>query len=60
MALSHRRLIFFKSAMPSIIMLLPRETRKPSSPDAAAPAVASPSATRQATFLNGRSVQNHV
>ena len=52
---SHLPVIFFNSSMPSINMLLPRETMKPSTPAAIAAVLASASATRQAMFLNGTS-----
>ena len=55
MAFSHSRVRLFKSSMPSINMLLPRETMKPSTPAAIAAVLASASATRQAMFLNGTS-----
>ena len=55
MALSQRPAIALRSSMPSISRLLPRETSRPSKPAASAPPVASPSATRQAMFLNGSS-----
>ena len=52
---------FLNSAMPSIIMLLPRETIRPSNPHECAPATADDSATRQATFENGnRTVNSQV
>src|SRR5437867_4429514 len=60
-ACDHRPEIVLSSSIPSISRLLPRETRNPSRPAAIAPPVASPKATRQATFLNGTStVQSHV
>ena len=50
----------FNSSMPSISMLLPRETMKPTSPHAIAAAKDSPTSTRHATLPNGRiTVQNH-
>ena len=47
--------------MPSINMLLPRETISASKPQPAAAAKASPTSTRQATLPKGSSaVQNHA
>ena len=45
-AFSHRREMFFNSPMPSMIMLLPRETIKATNPQASAPATADESPTR--------------
>src|ERR1700733_8932975 len=60
MAFSHLSVIFFNSSMPSINMLLPRETMKPTRPHAIAAAQDSPTSTRHATFPNGKmAVQNH-
>ena len=55
MALSQCPTISRRSSIPSINRLLPRDTNSPSNPAASAPPNASPSATRQATFLNGTS-----
>src|SRR2546430_12419142 len=49
---------FRSSAMPSIIMLLPRETISPSKPHETAPATADDNATRQAIFENGNKTVN--
>ncbi len=46
--------MFFNSSMPSINMLLPRETMKPTSPHAIAAANDSPTSTRHATLPNGK------
>src|SRR5271154_4353603 len=59
MAFSHLRSMLFNSSMPSINMLLPRETMNPTSPHAIAAAKDSPSSTRQATLPMGTSVHNH-
>ena len=60
MALSQRPDIALRSSMPSMSMLLPRETSRPSKPAASAPPTASPKATLQATLPNGSNVHNHV
>src|SRR5580658_2264595 len=61
MAPSHLPVMFFNSSIPSINMLLPRETIKASTPQAMAAVLASASATRQAMFLKGtNTVQNQV
>ena len=53
MTVSHLRFISFNSAMPSMSMLLPRETMRPTRPHAIAAANDSPTSTRQATLPNG-------
>ena len=61
MALSHLPVMFCNSSIPSINMLLPRETIKASTPQAIAAVLASAKATRQAMFLKGtRTVQSQV
>src|ERR1700677_3994182 len=61
MAFSHLPVMFLSSSIPSINMLLPRETMKARTPQAILARVASPSHTRQAMFLNGtNAVHNHV
>jgi len=56
MALSHLPVMFFSSSIPSMSMLLPRETSSASRPHAMAPENACPTETRQAMFPNGSSV----
>src|SRR5580698_417275 len=59
MAVSHCFEMAFNSSMPSINMLLPRDTIMASSPQPMAAANDSPTSTRQATLPNGRmAVQN--
>ncbi|MNC91817.1 hypothetical protein D3C83_81400 [compost metagenome] len=60
MAASQRRLISFNPPMPSIIMLLPRDTSSASNPQLNAPANALPSATRHAMLLTGINVHSQV
>jgi hypothetical protein len=55
---SRRRSMFFRSGMPSMIMLLPREIIRASKPHEKAPATAEESATLQAMFENGISLVN--
>ena len=50
MVFSHLLAMFFSSSIPSMSMLLPRETMRATRPQARAAAVASPTSTRQATF----------
>ena len=50
--------MFFNSSMPSISMLLPRETMKPTSPHAIAAARDSPTSTRHATLPKGTTVHS--
>ena len=52
---SHLPVIFFNSSMPSINMLLPRDTMRETIAQPMAAVLASASATRQAMFLNGTS-----
>src|SRR5665213_1242458 len=60
MMFSHLLLKVFNSSMPSISMLLPRDTMKPTSPHAIAAAQDSPTSTRHATLPIGSiHVQNH-
>src|SRR5882724_1525716 len=60
MTFSHLRLMSFNSSMPSINMLPPRDTMKPTSPHAIAAAKDSPTSTRHATLPHGKiHVQNH-
>src|SRR5476649_1281445 len=60
MTFSHLRLKVFNSSMPSIKMLLPRETMKPTSPHAIAAAQDSPTSTRHVTLPNGKiTVHSH-
>ncbi len=59
-AFSHLPPMALSSSIPSTSKLLPRETSRPSKPAASAPPTASPSATRQATFLIGNKVQKYV
>ncbi|OQB91586.1 MAG: hypothetical protein BWX84_01315 [Verrucomicrobia bacterium ADurb.Bin118] len=54
---SHLPVIVRNSSMPSMSMLLPRETISPSNPHASAPAKALPNATRQAMLLKGIRLQ---
>ena len=56
MALSHLPVMSFSSSMPSMNMLLPRETISASKPQAIAPEKAWPTDTRQAILPIGRSV----
>ena len=59
MAPSHLRFISFNSSMPSMSMLLPRETISPTSPHAIAAANDSPTSTRHVTLPIGNiHVQN--
>src|SRR5580693_8927108 len=61
MALSHLPVMFFSSSIPSINMLLPRETINASTPQDKAAVLASARATRQAMFLKGtNTVQSQV
>jgi hypothetical protein len=55
---SHRLSRFFNSAMPSTIMLLPRDTIRPIRPQDNAPATAEESATRKATLEIGTNTVN--
>ena len=60
-AFSRRRSMVFNSAIPSIIMLLPRETMSAIKPHESAPATAEERATRQAMLEKGtRTVKSQV
>jgi hypothetical protein len=50
MMFSHLPVMFLSSSIPSMSMLLPRETMKATRPQARAAAVASPTSTRHATL----------
>ena len=54
MAFSHLRSSVFNSSIPSINMLLPRDTMKPTKPQPNAAAHDSPTSTRHATLPNGK------
>jgi hypothetical protein len=54
MAVSDLALRVFSSSMPSMSMLLPRDTIMATMPQAMAAAKDSPTSTRQATFPKGR------
>src|SRR5271168_2682254 len=61
MALSHFPVMLCNSSIPSINMLLPRDTIKASTPQDIAAVLASARVTRQAMFLKGTStVHSHV
>jgi hypothetical protein len=61
MALSHLPVIPLRSSMPSMNMLLPRETISASKPQAIAPENACPTDTRQAMLpMGNRAVQSQL